>query len=543
LLIFSRIPLNKNNVETIILNGVDLTLDQVVLIARGSHDGSGHHYPLVKLSDSSVKTLKEFRQALEVRIAAKDIIYGVNTGCGSKKGVIIPPSDIIAYQARYIPAHCVATGVPLPEEVVRLAMVLRVNSFAKGNSGIRLATCQQILDFYNARAIPVIPSQGSVGSSGDLCLLAHMAAALIGRKEQLVTLGREIMTAPEALGEMNLEPLVLEAKEAMGITNGSTFTLAMCLLAVYDAERLLRYSNQAFALSFEAIRGEKAALDLRIHKARNHQGAVRIAEEVLALTHGSKRTTDKARAIKLPDETHKKYHEGVPTPRVQDAYSFRAYATVAGSSLETIEFAKDIFIREINASTDNPLLFKKDDGTFETLSGGNFHGEPLAQAADYLKIALQSIAGISDRRFYALLSSAFSYGLPDDLAGSELDTGLMILQYTTASLVSQNKVLCYPSAVDSIPTSAGQEDYVSMGTISALNLRQVLENTFTVIAAELMAGARGINFTESHFPNGLGAGSRSIFRLVNSIVPFEKDDCFWSLHLENMKNALKSNSL
>jgi len=528
--------------RTIILNGNSLTLEDVVAIARGDSDHQGvRHYPHVELSPKAKQNLREFRAGLESRIAAGDVIYGVNTGCGAKKGTIIPTSEIDDYQAHYIPAHCVGFGNPFPEEVVRAAIVLRVNSFALGNSGVRLEVCEKLLEIYNKGVIPVVPEQGSVGSSGDLCPLAHMVAVILGISGQSALYrGSEVYDkdnvydAPEALKLAGIEPITLKAKEAMGLTNGSTFTLALGLLAVYDAERLMRYSHQAAALSLEAIRGEKAAFDHRIHEARNNKGSIEVAATILALTANSHRMTDSARAIELKSEKKtKKYMDEEhkqATPRVQDAYSFRGYPQVAGPALKSLAYAYEVFVSEMNAATDNPLIFKVEkEGEpvrFEALSGGNFHGEPLAQAADILKLGLQGLANISDRRFYSMTMSSTSYGLPDDLAGpskQDLNTGLMILQYTTAALVSENKILCHPAVIDSIPTSANQEDYVSMGTIAARYLRQVVKNAFGVIAAEFLAAAQGISLTAEELQagahDGLGDQTALIFRNIRKIIP------------------------
>lgn len=517
-----------------------------------------HRYPLVVLSDgaenkneidpedNAVLRINAKRLGLEERMKAGDIIYGVNTGCGIKKGTIISDEDIIAYQKHYIPAHCVMMGDYFSEEVVRAAMVLRVNSFATGFSAMRLETCEKILEFYNKGIIPCVPEQGSVGSSGDLAPLAHVAAALTGLEGQKVTfMPGEFSPKPieiaKALKLAGVKPLVLEAKEAMGLTNGSTFTLALGVLAIDDAEKVFDFSDLATALSLEAIRGELNAFDPRLIGLRKHSGAELVAQNIRNLVKGSERMTAKAQFVKLTDETKKKKENGDLVPRVQDAYSFRAYAHVAGSAFAAFKYAREVFDNEINAATDNPLVFQKEDGSFEALSGGNFHGEPLGQAADFLKIALQQLANISDRRFYALTMSSTSYGLPSDLMGQShptLNTGFMILQYSTASLVSENKVLCHPSVVDSIPTSANQEDYVSMSTTSARHLRRVVKNTAYVIAAELLAAAQGISLSEKTLEkNGcakLGIVTGRAYEMIREVIPAMDNDRMLNLDWEKM---------
>lgn len=534
--------------EQIMLDGEHLTTAQVVHAARGNGDEQHRDYPLVKLTPDAAKTLKEFRQGLEVCAKKGKPIYGFNTGCGSRKNIIIPPEEIEAYQRHYIPAHCVGVGQPFPEEIVRAAMVLRVNSFAKGNSGVRLELCQAILDLYNKGVIPYIPEKGSVGSSGDLCPLAHMSAVLTGIiANQKTWYKGQLLSAPAALLEAGLKPIVLQGKEAMGLTNGATFILAMGLLATYDAVRLLVYSNIAQALSMEAIRAEKNAFDPRIHLSRNHPGQQYIAEQILKLTEGSERMTETCRMVDLAGEVVKHDINGKKLSRVQDAYSFRCYPQVAGSTYEWINRIEEILGREINASTDNPLIFRnpKDPNDFNSLSGGNFHGEPLAHACDMLKIVVQSLANISNSRFYALTKPTCSYGLPADLAGnSELNTGFMILQYTVADLVSKNKVLCHPAVVDSIPTSGDQEDYVSMGSTSARNALEVVENSYAVIAAEILAACQAISLTQKDLGNPkLGRGTLRAYEMVREVVSVMDDDRYLHTDHHLVINLLKSGKL
>jgi len=543
-----------NTIKEVVLNGHNLRLDEAVAIARGNADHQGNRiYPVVSLDPQAQTILKEFRDGLEERIAAGDVIYGVNTGCGAKKGTIIPTKDINDYQAHYIPAHCVGFGDPFPEEVVRLAMILRVNSFALGHSGVRLEICEKLLELYNKGVIPFVPKQGSVGASGDLCPLAHMSATMLAIPGQKAYLEGELMEAAKALSLAGIEPETLKAKEAMGLTNGSTFTLAIGLLALHDSRNLLEYSHFAAALSLEAIRGEKAAFDPRIHQARKNPYSVDVAKIILDLTENSQRMTGESQSVCLSAEKKiKKYSDAEhtkPTPRVQDAYSFRGYPQVAGPTVKNLEYASEVLIAEMNAATDNPLVFKiETEGQpdkFEALSGGNFHGEPLAQAVAVLALGIQSLANISDRRFYALTMPATSYGLPDDLAGpinSDLNTGFMILQYTTAALVSENKILCHPAVVDSIPTSANQEDYVSMGIIGARNLREVISNTYGVIAAELLAAAQAISLTEEELSaagcSQLGDKTALIYKNIRKVVPAMLEDRYIYSDFQKIYNYL-----
>ncbi len=388
----------------VLLDGESLTVCDAVSVARGHRDcNGGHTYPWVEISGDVREKLGAFRTGLQARMDAGDIIYGVNTGCGIKKGTIIPDDEIDAYQAHYIPAHCVGFGDPFPEEIVRLAMVLRVNSFCKGNSGLRVELLEKILECYNKCVVPYIPKKGSVGASGDLCPLAHMSAVLIGLPKQKAFYQGEVMTAPEALHAAGIEPIVLKAKEAIGLTNGSTFMLATTILAAHDAKLLLEYSDMATALSLEAIRGEKNAYDERIHQARNHPGQIAVAEHVRKLFAGSKRMSRKVQEMDLNgvkvDIIQGGKNKDKKMPRVQDQYSFRCYPQVAGSTYDALHFVFQVLEREMNASTDNPLVFRclenEKEGQFEALSGGNFHGEYIAHANDILKVVVQSLANIS----------------------------------------------------------------------------------------------------------------------------------------------------
>jgi len=535
--------------KKLFLNGQNLSIENVVLAARGYDKDDDHLYPKIELSSEISDLLKEFRKALEDRMAAGDIIYGVNTGCGIKKATIIPDEEIVAYQRHYIPAHCVAIGNYLPEEVTRAAMLLRLNSFTFGNSGVRLELCEKIIEFYNAGIIPCVPEKGSVGSSGDLALLAHVAAALTGIPDQEVYYRGEIRPILEVLKETGITAIELAAKEAMAITNGSTFTLALALLAYYDAIVVIKTADIAAALSLEAVRGEAAAFDVRIHAVRKHNGSINCAANMRKLFKGSKRMTNKARDICLNAERKlKKYDKhGQPLPRVQDAYSFRAHAQVMGSVYEALDFCGNVFLREVNAATDNPLIFAEEDG-FTTISGGNFHGEPLAQAADFLKIALQQLANISERRLYALTMASTSYGLPDDLMGlsnPDLNTGLMIMQYSAASLVSENKILCHPSVIDSIPTSANQEDYVSMGTTAARFLKEVVKNVQYIVAMELIGAAQGIHWTIPELGQcaQLGEGTALAYDFVRKFVDPMDDDRYIRTDIEKIVKIIEDGSL
>lgn len=511
--------------HTIHLDGSCFSLETAALIARGYWEEGVHHYPVIELAPGIPEKLREFRVGLEKAGEAR-AIYGYNTGCGSRKCVMIPHEEIDAFQAHYIPAHCVGFGNPFPEEVVRLAIALRVNSFTHGHSGVRVELCEALLALYNRGVIPFVPEKGSVGSSGDLCPLAHVSAVIIGLEDQEAWFGGALRSAPDALRLAELEPIVLKGKEAMALTNGATFTNALGLLATHDAMQALQHGTIAAALSLEAVRGEKGAFDERIHKARRHEGEQEVAAAILDLTAGSVRMTDACRRMALHDE-HKKHDpsDGL-IPRVQDAYSFRCWPQVAGPALQLLQQAEEVFVNESGAATDNPLIFREVDGSYTPISGGNFHGEGLGHALNAVKLAMQSVAGVGDRQFYALLDPCHSYGLPPDLAGSsELNTGLMIAQYLTAGLYAEGMVLAHPAVASSVPTSAGQEDYVAMATIDGRLCRELVENTTAVVAWHLIAAAQGISLTDAALESpALGRGTAAAFRLIRETLPAMDDD-------------------
>ncbi|MDD5342371.1 MAG: aromatic amino acid lyase [Patescibacteria group bacterium] len=526
------------------LDGENLGLPDCLLAARGEDDATGVHlFPRVEITGERMQEIGQFRDGL-VAYGQDHAVYGFNTGCGSRKCVMIPGEEITAYQRHYIPAHCVGFGEPFPDEVVRLALVLRANSFAKGHSGVRPELCASLVNLYNAGVIPYVPQIGSVGASGDLCPLAHVSATLMGSEEQRAWYQGEFMTAKYALIAADLQPIVLKGKEAMALTNGSTFILAQAILGQADLESLLWYSNLAAALSLEAIRGETAAFDERVHLARPYPGQIQVAAEIRQLTAGSERMTHACRLVDLPAEHVKSQPNDLKVPRVQDAYSYRCYPQVAGPVREIIDRAKEALSIEANSATDNPLIFQVGE-QFVAVSCGNFHGEPLGHASEQMKLAAQCLANISNSRLYALLNPESSYGLPADLAGeSDLNTGLMIAQYAVAALVAECAVMCYPAKAISIPTSAGQEDHVSMASISARHMRRVIELAFAVIAWELIGAAQGITLTQKSLNDPkLGRGTSVALQVIRSAIEEMNDDRFLMADHQKMLKLIQSGAL
>ena len=412
------------------------------------------------------------RALIERRAGGSEPVYGVNTGFGDLANVRIGADRLALLQERLLLSHAAGLGEPLPDGAVRAMLLLRANALARGHSGVRPALVERLLAFLERDLLPVVPSRGSVGASGDLAPLAHLALPVIGRG-RLRRDGR-VEPAADALAAAGLEPLVLEAKEGLALINGTQAITALLALAALDARRLVRLADLAGALSTDALRGTDTAFDPRLHALRPYEGQRRSAENLHRLLAGSE--------IR---ESHR--HDDV---RVQDPYCVRCMPQVHGASRECLDDVERRLAVEINAVTDNPLVFPEDDAI---LSGGNFHGQPVALAAATLAIAVAELGSISERRIEKLTNAAFSALPPFLVEDAGLNSGFMIAQVTAAALVSENKTLCHPASVDSIPTSADKEDHVSMGMWGALKLGQVVANVRRVLAIELVTAAQGID--------------------------------------------------
>ena len=503
----------------ITLDGNSLTIEDVARVARDEERD-------IRISEEAKQKIARSRQLVDEWIERGEIIYGVTTGFGEFANVNIPHDELRQLQQNLLRSHSAGVGEPLEPDVVRAMLLLRTNALAKGCSGIRLVAIEQLLKFLAADILPVIPSRGSVGSSGDLAPLAHLALALTG--EGFVTIANGPVTpALEALRKAKIEPLVLQAKEGLALINGTQMMSAIGALALHRTKQLADIADIAGAMSFEALRATDTAFDPRIHAARPHKGQQFVAERMLGLIAGSE--------IRQSHRTN--------DPRVQDAYSIRCIRQVHGAVRDTIEFVERTLQIEINSATDNPLIIPENfeispsyaaernrrgqasptmRGGGSHLEGGNFHGEPLALALDYLAIAISELASISERRTERLVNGALSNGLPRFLTShGGLNSGYMIAQYTAAALVSENKVLAHPASVDSIPTSGNMEDHNSMGSISALKLRSVVKNVETVLAIELLCAAQGIDFLAPLKP---GKGTGSAHQRIRQRVPHLDED-------------------
>ena len=430
----------------------------------------------VVLAGAARSKVAAAREVVDKLLRENRVAYAINTGVGKLSDVHIEPAQNRQLQVNLIRSHSAGVGEPLGQEETRAMMLLRANSLAKGFSGVRAEVIDLICAMLNHGVHPVVPSQGSVGASGDLAPLAHLALAMIGEGEVWAESG--LGSSGEALRRAGIKPLVPEAKEAISLINGTQAMLAVGTLALLAAETLAETADVLGAMSLDALHGTDVAFDERIHAARPHAGQIKVAANLRRLIAGSD--------IR---ESHK------DCGRVQDAYSLRCIPQVHGAVRDTLEFCRKTFAIEMNSAVDNPLVFLNSGAESDIISGGNFHGEPLAFALDYMAIALSALAGISERRIERLVNPALNEGLPPFLApDAGINSGFMMPQVTAAALASENKVLAHPASVDSITTSGNKEDYVSMGMAAAIKLKKVVANTTHVLAIEACAAAQALDF-------------------------------------------------
>lgn len=454
-------------------------------------------------------------------VAAGERVYGITTGFGSNATHGIDRADAAALQRNLLVSHAFGAGAPFPDEVVRLALLLRTHAVAKGHSGLRPSTVRALARLYEADILAVVPSQGSVGASGDLSPLSFLALPLLGLGRVRVR-GRET-DAASALRRAGLAPVVLTHKEGLALVNGTQVTLACALLALERARRAALVADVAAALTTEALAGRSAALDPRVHAARGQPGQARCAARIRRVVAGS-------RLVDAPPAS-------IPGKRTapQDAYGIRCAPQVHGAVADGLDYAEAALAREVDAATDNPLVFGED-----VLSGGNFHAEPVALAADHLKLCVHELGSISERRTAALVDAHLNEGLPPYLAPTPaLHSGYMLPQYVAAALVSENKVLVHPASADSIPTGANIEDHVSMGTIAARHAMVVAEHVQTVLAIELMAAAQALGL-RARRP---GPRSAAVVALLRRAVPFRRVDAPWGDALGKVKALVASGAV
>ena len=527
----------------IVLDGESLTFEQVCSVAYGAPSA-----PRVFLDDNAAVKVMRASDAVDTLLERGEIAYGITTGFGAFKDKIISREEVEQLQRNIVVSHAVGVGDPFDTATVRAIMLIRANTLARGFSGVRVETLQLIIDCLNQGVHPIIPEKGSLGASGDLAPLAHFACVLIG--EGQAEFGGKVLDGGEALTRVGLSPVVLKAKEGLALTNGTTVMTAVGLIETARAIKLADLADVSGCLSLEALHGTVSAFDDRIHQLRPHPRQIECARNLRKILEESEFVRD------------------FDPKNVQDAYTLRCMPQVHGACRDAVAYAEWLLKLELNSVTDNPLIFVSEPpasaggqvsgrenvdlespppayaggSDIEVISGGNFHGEPLALAFDYLTIALSELGNISERRIMRLTDEASNaHILPAFLTeNGGLDSGFMIVQYTAAALCTENKVLAHPASVDTIPSSANVEDHVSMGLTAALKLRQVAANLETILGLELFCAAQGIDFRRKKLgaDKKLGLGTREIYDEIRRRVPFIEKDEYMKRHLEAVAQAV-----
>ena len=503
----------------IVLNGEDLTFEQVLAVACGS---AGE--PRVILADAAKANVDRCAAAVDKLIKRGEIAYGITTGFGAFKDKIISRDEVELLQRNIVLSHAVGVGNAFDIPTVRAIMLIRANTLARGFSGIRVQTLELILEFLNRGVHPIIPEKGSLGASGDLAPLAHFACVLIG--EGKAEFNGHVLSGREALSAAKLSPITLAAKEGLALTNGTTVMTAVGLLETARAKRLADLADVAGCMSLEALNGTLDAFDARIHALRPHPRQMECAENLRDILDGSE------------------FLRGFDPTNVQDAYTLRCMPQVHGACRDAVAYAEWLLKLELNAVTDNPLIFldDQDEEKIEVKSGGNFHGEPLALAFDYLAIALAELGNISERRTMRLTDeNSNAHVLPAFLTEhGGLNSGFMIVQYTAAALCTENKILSHPASVDTIPSSANVEDHVSMGATGALKLRQVAENLSNILAIELFCASQGIDFRKrrGYETSRLGKRTAPVYDAIRAEVPFIETDTYLKDYMDSVRGLV-----
>ena len=504
------------------LDGNHLTIDQIVRVANEDEQ--------INLSDIGQKNIEASHQLLQGILAMDKPVYGINTGFGIFADQRIPISDSSKLSRNLILSHAVGTGIPFSPQVVRAAMLVRANTLSKGYSGVRTEIVKTLLSMLNACVVPEVPSQGSLGSSGDLIPLSHLALVFTTDTNDFeaesgwaIYQGQRL-SGKAAMIAAGIPRIVLGAKEGLAINNGATFSAAIAALNLYEATYLIEVADSALAMSLETVMGCKSAFDARLQQARGQLGQMRTAEHVLELIQGSTLIN----------------HAG----RVQDAYSLRCAPQVHGIARDTVEFCRGVINHEINAATDNPLIFENG----EALSGGNFHGEPIGQIMDYLSITISELAAISERRTFRLLDEKLNGGLPPMLVdrpeNAGLNSGLMMPQYTAASLVLENQTLATPDSVHSLPTSGEQEDHNANSLTAAVHTSRIIQNTLHVLGIELYTAARALDLRLRYNPDlKMGQGTRLVYENIRRIVPYKAGDAWWGPEIGQVCEMISSRDI
>lgn len=504
-----------------ILDGRSLTIDGLADLVHGGPRADAFQ---LEVPASAREAVRAARQVVDSHVEAGDIVYGLTTGFGKLKSVAIAREDLERLQENLIVSHCCGVGEAMPRDEVRVMQVLRLNGLCRGHSGVRLELLDFLISAFHARFVPVVPRQGSVGASGDLAPLAHLAAAYMGHGEADVPAvdgeGYDRLPAAEALARVGLEPIRLAAKEGLALINGTECMKATGVAALLRARNLSKAADAICSLSIEALCGSLKPFDDRLAELKGHEGHRRTAENVRRLLQGSK-------VLKSHAECD----------RVQDPYSLRCVPQIHGAVKSAIAHVEEILAGEINAVTDNPILFPE---TGEVVSAGQFHGQPVSMVLDYLAIAVSTLANVSERRVEQLVNPDLS-GLPAFLCAKPgLNSGFMIAQVAAAALASENKVHAHPASVDTVPTSANQEDHVSMGVTAARKALQVVANTESVLSIELLCAGMGRDFNNEH---AAGAGAAAVFDTLRAMVEPMHEDRYLHADMEAALELLKSGRL
>ncbi|MFH1155975.1 MAG: histidine ammonia-lyase [Pseudomonadota bacterium] len=499
--------------KTVYLDHKTITRDDLVAVSRDK--------AVSAFSGEGEKRVEAARALIDQWVDEKKVIYGITTGFGAMCNVTISRADTSQLQENILMSHAAGIGNPLPEEVVRAIMALRVHDLCLGYSGCRMETLNHLVTLLNKGVTPVIPEKGSVGSSGDLAPTSHMGLVLIGRGEAWYQ--GQLLSGAEALKRVGLAPLHLGAGEGLALINGTQVMTAIGVLVVHDAIRLSKTSDIACAMTLEVLMGSNSEFDPRIHQVRPHPGQIATADNMLRLTADSELIAS---------------HQGCA--RVQDAYTLRCSPQIHGASKDAVVHAMKVIDIEINATTTNPLIFAD---TGEVRLGGNFHGQPVAMAADYLSMGLAELGSVSERRIERLVNPQLS-DLPAFLIhNGGLNSGFMLGQYAAAALVSENKVLAHPACVDSIPTSANKEDHVSMGTIAIRQTREILDNVENVVAIELLCAAQAYDLVTENRPLNGGLGTRAAYEVIRRHVPYMDRDRELYRDINTMVKVLRSGEI
>ncbi|MCP5095288.1 MAG: histidine ammonia-lyase [Chloroflexi bacterium] len=490
----------------LLLSGKDLTIDDVSAVVKGRP---------VKLDPAARPAILRARTAVEQLVANGEIAYGITTGFGRFKDKIISPEETQKLQLNLVRSHAAGTGPNMPESVVRAMLLARANTLALGHSGVRPIIIETLLDLLNKQVHPRVPAQGSLGASGDLAPLAHLCLPMIGEGEAFFE--GVLMPGKEALNKAGIAPIELQAKDGLGLLNGTAFMVGLGSLLVRRAVNLALTADIAVGMTLEALHGTDKAYDKRVHALRPHPRQIDCADFLRKVIKGS--------TLLRPADSK----------NVQDPYTLRCVPQVHGACRDSIAYAKWVVEIELNSVNDNPLIFVDEEtGKIDVISAGNFHGEPLALAMDYLKLALTEIGNMSERRIAQMVDANSNGGvLPMFLTNNGgLESGFMIAQYTAASLASENKVLAHPASADTIPSSANIEDHVSMGATAARQVEQIMTHTETIVGIELMAAAQGIDFRMAQTDGRMGQGTQLAYDLIRESIPFLDEDVYLAPYIE-----------